>query len=296
MFNPIDALEDPINGDRFVEIADYWWNDRETRSYSSESGKWILRAADYMPPEMDERNAILFCRTDNLPDLFNRLSHANGKYVLITHNSDINITAELYATKPDNVVGWFAQNVLTRQKRLIPIPIGLERPSIARSGDINDFRANLMKPITKDLKLYINFSNGTNKEREPLKEKFRDKEWATIQDEPIPFAEYLAEVRRHKYVLSPPGNGWDCHRTWEALYCGSIPIVSISKRLPAEGMYPVGYYTYEDEDDDDDKTDVCVYTMDSVEMDYHKLYGSMPPLTFTWWANLIRWYSKEWMR
>jgi hypothetical protein len=40
-------------------------------------------------------------------------------------------------------------------------------------------------------------------------------------------------------VLSPPGNGNDCHRTWEALYLGAIPIIqkgtlarSISSRLP----------------------------------------------------------------
>jgi hypothetical protein len=28
-----------------------------------------------------------------------------------------------------------------------------------------------------------------------------------------------------KFVISPPGNGIDCHRTWEALYMGCIPIV-----------------------------------------------------------------------
>jgi hypothetical protein len=30
---------------------------------------------------------------------------------------------------------------------------------------------------------------------------------------------------RSQYVLSPPGNGPDCHRTWEALYLGATPIV-----------------------------------------------------------------------
>jgi hypothetical protein len=28
-----------------------------------------------------------------------------------------------------------------------------------------------------------------------------------------------------QFVLSPPGNGADCHRTWEAIYLGAIPIV-----------------------------------------------------------------------
>jgi hypothetical protein len=30
---------------------------------------------------------------------------------------------------------------------------------------------------------------------------------------------------KYSFVISPHGNGLDCHRTWEALLCGCIPIV-----------------------------------------------------------------------
>ena len=33
------------------------------------------------------------------------------------------------------------------------------------------------------------------------------------------------KLSKYKFILSPPGAGIDCHRTWEALYCGTIPIV-----------------------------------------------------------------------
>lgn len=36
---------------------------------------------------------------------------------------------------------------------------------------------------------------------------------------------YYREMSRFKFVISPRGGGEDCHRTWEALYLGSIPIV-----------------------------------------------------------------------
>lgn len=36
------------------------------------------------------------------------------------------------------------------------------------------------------------------------------------------------EMSKCKYILSPPGVGIDCHRTWEALYMGCIPIVERS--------------------------------------------------------------------
>jgi hypothetical protein len=38
----------------------------------------------------------------------------------------------------------------------------------------------------------------------------------------------------HAFVASPHGNGLDCHRTWEALALGCIPIV---KRSPIDKVF-----------------------------------------------------------
>mmetsp|Transcript_72381 Transcript_72381/g.132485 ORF Transcript_72381/g.132485 Transcript_72381/m.132485 type:complete len:394 (+) Transcript_72381:80-1261(+) len=50
-----------------------------------------------------------------------------------------------------------------------------------------------------------------------------------------PISVYLKKISEHKAVLSPPGGGYDCHRTWEALAVGSVPLVlwneSFDKRL-----------------------------------------------------------------
>ena len=37
--------------------------------------------------------------------------------------------------------------------------------------------------------------------------------------------DYFEDMYKHKFVFSPEGNSSDSHRTWEALYAGSIPIV-----------------------------------------------------------------------
>jgi hypothetical protein len=37
---------------------------------------------------------------------------------------------------------------------------------------------------------------------------------------------YIEALRDAVFVLSPQGNGLDCHRTWEALYLGAIPVVT----------------------------------------------------------------------
>jgi len=39
----------------------------------------------------------------------------------------------------------------------------------------------------------------------------------------------LEGFSKYRFGLSPPGNGNDCHRTWEMLMFGMIPIVKSSK-------------------------------------------------------------------
>jgi hypothetical protein len=40
--------------------------------------------------------------------------------------------------------------------------------------------------------------------------------------------EYVHTVTSYSHILSPRGAGIDCHRTWEALYLGTVPIVKES--------------------------------------------------------------------
>jgi hypothetical protein len=37
--------------------------------------------------------------------------------------------------------------------------------------------------------------------------------------------EYYNKLKDHKFVISPEGNGIDCHRHYEAILCGCIPII-----------------------------------------------------------------------
>lgn len=186
-----DCLDDPIHGDRFAEIADYSLNDRGVKQ---------------------QKGKIYFFKTDYLNQY-----KPDHPHVLITHNSDL-----VPPSFGEHVKAHFGQNVHT-ECRSIPIPIGLERPGIAGSGNIEDFRHNMSGHVVRDNWLYVNFSGGTNATRPAIQNHFAEQSWATIQAR-VPFREYLHQLRRHIFVMSPPGNGPDCHRTWEALYSGSIPV------------------------------------------------------------------------
>jgi len=46
-----------------------------------------------------------------------------------------------------------------------------------------------------------------------------------ISNQNIPFKDYQKTLTEYKFVVSPEGNGIDCHRHYEALLAGCIPIV-----------------------------------------------------------------------
>jgi len=80
--------------------------------------------------------------------------------------------------------------------------------------------------------------------------KIRGPEWETPFDENTRACKrnlphlaaletYLFKMRQYKFVLSPPGKGLDCHRTWEALLMGAIPIVESSSLNPIYEGLPV---------------------------------------------------------
>jgi len=45
------------------------------------------------------------------------------------------------------------------------------------------------------------------------------------QKEKLPRTDTWNEYIKYAFILSPSGNGYDCHRTYEALCLGCIPII-----------------------------------------------------------------------
>lgn len=106
-----------------------------------------------------------------------------------------------------------------------PVPIGLENLWWRGNGMLGDFVDPPDPNARRDVELVASFRVGTNPAaRAPLAEAV-----AQSRHQPVGFARTPAEfhqlLRRTQFVLSPPGNGADCHRTWEALYLGAVPVL-----------------------------------------------------------------------
>ena len=51
--------------------------------------------------------------------------------------------------------------------------------------------------------------------------------------------EYLSNIKKYQYIISPEGNGIDTHRIWESLYAGSIPVVNKNYALESFNIFPI---------------------------------------------------------
>ena len=149
---------------------------------------------------------------------------------LVIHNGDRvpNIaTLNYLSTKFKRI---YCVNWLGTHPKIEPIPIGLENIRYLRNGIPSDFNRirikNKIEFKDRPINLLVAFSLHTNpEERSVALSAARGIPGIKILDKFTYPYEYLRLVSQSKFVLSPPGNGPDCHRTWESIYLGAIPIV-----------------------------------------------------------------------
>ena len=214
---------------------------------------------------------------------------------ILTHNSDACILPKgktiqprlsevrtydyNWGNVPDSVRVWLAQNVDVRDERLIPIPIGLERdrwfPHLRKKEVILT-----LPDVEKTGLLYLNVNPETHWARPALYEMFP---WCTVEPghNGARFLNYAWQIKRHKFVLCPDGNGMDTHRTWETLYLGSYPIVQrhvfteeFARILPLLIVDAWG--------------EVTEQYLDSMYKDFASREWSWEALKIDYWENLIK--------
>lgn len=164
-------------------------------------------------------------------------------YILITHSSDQSLPGTLirYANDP-KILAWFTMNMDAQHPKVFPLPIGFVH-KLSPSGN-TDFFDEITKDLPtlytkKDKLVYANFTTETNPgERRACRDACKEKSFITYAKRK-PFKDYMHDIAHHKFVLSPAGTGLDCHRTWEALLVGSVPVVKTSTLDPLYEGLPV---------------------------------------------------------
>ena len=211
-----------IVGEKFYSIADFIYSSN-TVEYNNEDYNKLENTFDIN--KLKEIN-IVYLHTMYKNQFFNLIKNLDSKFIIVTHNSDINI--DNVDNLPKNVIKWYSQNVNCKDERLFSLPIGLENskwfPEIQKQKKLINKLQNSKK--IKNL-VYMNHNIRTNVvERTKTYNLLSNKSFVTVEfgSNGQNYDNYIDNIYNHKFVICPEGNGIDTHRKWETLYLNSIPI------------------------------------------------------------------------
>ncbi len=179
----------------------------------------------------------------------------NSPFNLISGDSDMPIAKEnmgeeiLAITTHPYLNTWFAQNKLVVHPKIQSLPIGLDFHSRWREPTI--WGGGYFLPSSQEIELiqiledseptfsripkaYCDWINSLDRgDRLACKDTI-DLNACYLPSKSLPRAQNWALQAQYVFVISPSGVGVDCHRTWEALSLGCIPIV---KRYPMSDLF-----------------------------------------------------------
>jgi len=186
------------------------------------------------------------------------------KFILVTGDNDetcpydiLNKETFINFVESDKIIHWFSQNCMSHvHKKLTQIPIGLDYHTMANadhawgkklsSKDQELCLKNIKKSskpfYERKVKAYSNFHFFMEtKFGYDRKDAFKsiDKRLVYYEECKVERAVSWQKQSEYAFVISPHGNGLDCHRTWEALCLGCIPIVKTSILDPLYEELPV---------------------------------------------------------
>jgi hypothetical protein len=210
-----------------------------------------------------KRGSIVYvCNTAILDFIENVLPTIKDRFVLVSGDSDTNMPFQIISYQKFNTFiedprlgHWFCQNLLISHPKITHIPIGLDYHTIAKEGSQHPWGLG-SKPLDQEQQLircnnqesrkplcYVNFHHTTFGiiDRGDRKQLLSEVPHHLIYFEPtfINRKQTWENMSSYSFVLSPRGGGFDCHRTWEALCLGCIPIVKSSGLDPLYKGLPV---------------------------------------------------------
>jgi hypothetical protein len=268
---------DFIVGEKFYSVADFIFSsdiiEERNEDYNKLNNTFDIK-------KLKDIN-IVYLHTMYKNQFFNLIKDLDNKFIVVTHNSEIN--NKNTQNLPRNVLKWYSQNVNCEDDRLFSLPIGLENSKWFSNVQKQLKLTNKVKTSKKNKKLvYINHNINTNsKERLEPYQLLNGKSFVTVESgfNGQNYDNYIDQIYNHKFVVCPEGNGIDTHRKWETLYLNSIPI---EKRSINNSFY--------------DDLPICIVdnwsdiTEDFLNREYDRIMNSkwnLDKLDMLYWLNQI---------
>ncbi len=296
-FGPLRVPEnDVISGERLQAAADICITTRAAclkhlsldigttnRLVFFESGEYGLRVDLDEQVRRVEAARVVFVYGDLLPGFFAEiLPRLATPVVLVTHNSDRVVDGTWRPFLDDGrLFHWFAHNTTLTHAKVTPLPIGIANAQW-KHGDPNTVaEVAATAPRARDPVAHAAFDPTTNPAARADPDLRALLETPLVRQDTVrPHADYLAAMARCRYAVSPPGNGADCHRHWEALYVGTAPVVLDGPWL--DGFRDLPFLAFETwADVTQEALEERLTAHQAAGMAFHKLSAR-------WWRRQIR--------
>lgn len=193
----------------------------------------------------------IYVPTSAIGDFVQIMPHLNGRFILVSGDCDWCAPNDVFPNSQDfihfidspQIIHWYCQNCVFHQHpKVSPIPIGMDYHTMSYGDHVWGNKASprkqeeLLKTIFAEapplweryVGCYANFQFAmTTRFAEQRANAINNIDHRLIYYEPHlkTREECWRTQSKFAFVLSPSGNGFDCHRTWEALNLGCIPIV-----------------------------------------------------------------------
>jgi hypothetical protein len=237
-----------------------------------------------------KKGDIVFVKTEFLDRFIGEfLPKIPLPFILITHNSDCDIPGRWsFLLDEPKLLAWFGQNVMdASHPKLHPLPIGITN-RYNFNGEASVYfsalkKAQMRQKYPKQVLAYWNMNIETSfAERKKSYEHFSNMSACLTLHHLVPFKNYVRNLLKSHFIVSPRGNGLDCHRSWEALYFGAIPIV---KHSGIDSLFE-GLPVLIIEDWSQVSEELLIQTLSTLEPSIF-----LEKLWFPYWKNLIHSYK-----
>ena len=231
--------------------------------------------------ENNKRSPLIFItKVDYLEDFYNEIVRSlDSKFVLITQYGDMDAGLHHKILNHPLLIKWYGQNMCIVSDKTVAIPIGLE------TNYWNRTNINIIKQHSNNAKeklLYLNFTLHANTTRSKIMDILLEKGFN--KNKKLDWDSYMEDLSRHKFCIAPKGNGVDCHRTWECLYLGVIPIVEKTIQMSYFNDLPILFV--------DSYDDISIEYLNKTYTDFQNKSFNMEKLSLSYWNTKIRSHFK----
>jgi len=246
---------------------------------------------------------VIYLCNSALREFIKFLSIINYKFIIVSGDSDTTVPDDIFLNLQEfnsfmdnsNLLHWYSQNCVIEHPKLTQIPIGMDyhtlsernyiwgqqKSPVDQEKEFTNLKITSRPFWERKIKCYSNFHFHFYKFGQDRKDAI-DKipsDLMFYEEREILRIDTWRHQSEYAFVISPHGNGLDCHRTWEALMLGCIVIVKTSGIDPLYSGLPVLIVN--------DWSDINKKLLEDTIMKYTTTCFNYNKLTLKYWITKI---------